>query len=110
MRVIVEQLVEWRLAGETEVLGENLPQRLWNLYFVHKLSKVNECTSKSLHITVFRTWRPFQPVVEWIYAGPLILISIITIMQYVGPLHLKKKKNYFQLTSIMFSVFFLDVK
>jgi hypothetical protein len=26
MRVIVEQLVEWRLAGETEVLGENLPQ------------------------------------------------------------------------------------
>jgi hypothetical protein len=23
MRVIVEQLVEWRLAGETEVLGEN---------------------------------------------------------------------------------------
>jgi hypothetical protein len=27
VRVIVEQLVEWRLAGETEVLGENLPQR-----------------------------------------------------------------------------------
>jgi hypothetical protein len=27
MRVSVEQLVEWRLAGETEVLGENLPQR-----------------------------------------------------------------------------------
>jgi hypothetical protein len=26
MRIIVEQLVEWRLAGETEVLGENLPQ------------------------------------------------------------------------------------
>jgi hypothetical protein len=25
MRVIVEQLVEWRLAAETEVLGENLP-------------------------------------------------------------------------------------
>jgi hypothetical protein len=31
MRVIVEQLVEWRLAGETEVLGEMLPQR----HFVH---------------------------------------------------------------------------
>jgi hypothetical protein len=27
MSVIVEQLVEWILAGETEVLGENLPQR-----------------------------------------------------------------------------------
>jgi hypothetical protein len=27
MVVIVEQLVEWRLAGETEVIGENLPQR-----------------------------------------------------------------------------------
>jgi phage-related protein len=34
MMVIVEKLVEWRLAGETEVLGENLPQR----HFVHKNS------------------------------------------------------------------------
>jgi hypothetical protein len=34
MRVTVEQLVEWRLAGETEVLGENLPQ----LHFVHRKS------------------------------------------------------------------------
>jgi hypothetical protein len=31
MRVIVKQLVEWKLAGETEVPGENLPQR----HFVH---------------------------------------------------------------------------
>jgi hypothetical protein len=32
MRMIVEQLMEWRLAGETEVLRENLPQR----HFVHQ--------------------------------------------------------------------------
>jgi hypothetical protein len=34
MMVIVEQLVEWRLTGETEVLGENLPHR----NFVHHKS------------------------------------------------------------------------
>jgi hypothetical protein len=32
--VIVEKLVEWRLAGETQVLGENPPQR----HFVHHKS------------------------------------------------------------------------
>jgi hypothetical protein len=32
--MIVEQSVEWRLAGESEVLGENLPQ----LHFVHHKS------------------------------------------------------------------------
>jgi hypothetical protein len=34
MVVIVEQSVEWRLEGETEVLGENLTQR----HFVHHKS------------------------------------------------------------------------
>jgi hypothetical protein len=35
--VIVEKLVEWRLAGETEVLGENLPQH----HFVRHKSHMN---------------------------------------------------------------------
>jgi Ni/Co efflux regulator RcnB len=34
MMMIVEQSVEWRSTGETEVLGENLPQR----NFVHHKS------------------------------------------------------------------------
>jgi hypothetical protein len=37
MMMIMEQLVEWGLAGETEVLGENLPQ----CYFVHHKSHMN---------------------------------------------------------------------
>jgi hypothetical protein len=32
--MMMENLVEWRLAGESEVLGENLPQR----HFVHHKS------------------------------------------------------------------------
>jgi hypothetical protein len=32
----MEQLVEWKLAGETEVLGENLPQR----HFIDRKSHV----------------------------------------------------------------------
>jgi hypothetical protein len=36
MRMIVEQLVEWGLTGETEVFGENLPQR----HFVHHKSQM----------------------------------------------------------------------
>jgi hypothetical protein len=32
MTMSVEQSVEWELAGETEVVGEKLPQR----HFIHK--------------------------------------------------------------------------
>jgi hypothetical protein len=43
MTVTVEQSVEWELAGETELLGENLPQ--W--HFAHHKSHM--------------TWAVFEP-------------------------------------------------
>jgi hypothetical protein len=42
MIVIMEQLMEWELAGETEILGENLPQ----CHFVHHKSHMTSPDSK----------------------------------------------------------------
>jgi hypothetical protein len=44
--MIVEKQMECRLAGETEVLGENLPQRhYWLRYFGHEINyfSVDHC-------------------------------------------------------------------
>jgi hypothetical protein len=38
MKMIVEKQMECRLAGETEVIGENLPQRETHIY-KHKVPK-----------------------------------------------------------------------
>jgi hypothetical protein len=50
MRVIVKQLVEWRLAEETEVLGENLPQR----HSVHHKSHMTRLALEPGR----RVWKP----------------------------------------------------
>jgi hypothetical protein len=64
--VIVEKLVEWRLAGETEVLGENLPQR----HFVHHKS----------HMTIpgfepeLPRWES-QWLTAWAMARPSLIVT-----------------------------------
>jgi hypothetical protein len=50
MMVIVEQSVQWKLAGETEIVGENLPQR----HFVHHKSQMTRLGSNSGR----RDWTP----------------------------------------------------
>jgi hypothetical protein len=42
MMMNVEQSVEWKMAGETEVLGENLPQ----YHFAHHKSHMTWCGVK----------------------------------------------------------------
>jgi hypothetical protein len=65
MRMIVEQLVEWRLAGETEVLGENLPRR----HLVHHKSHMTRpglepraAAVGSQRLTAWAMTRPYLDV------------------------------------------------
>jgi hypothetical protein len=67
MMMIVEQFVEWRLAGETEVLGENLPQR----HFVHQKSHMTrpglEPRATALGSQRLTAWAMARPVPYYVY-------------------------------------------
>jgi hypothetical protein len=68
--VIVDKFVEWRLAGETEVLGENLPQR----HFVYHKSHM---TRPGFEPSQLRWEARDQPLELWRGLETLILSSQI---------------------------------
>jgi hypothetical protein len=70
----VEQLVDWRLAGETEVLGQNLPQR----HFVHHKSHMTRPGLEPRTAAVGS-----QRLTAWAMAGPKHKNSINTTNKYV---------------------------
>jgi hypothetical protein len=64
MRMIVEQLVGWRLAGETEVLWENLPQRHFvghKSYMTRPGLEPRAAAVGSQWLTAWAMARPSQP-------------------------------------------------
>jgi hypothetical protein len=81
MRMIVEQLVEWRLAGETEVLGENVPQR----HLVHHKSHMarpglepRAAAVGSQRLTAWAMARPSVELSRHFINSPLVYILIAT--------------------------------
>jgi hypothetical protein len=93
MMMIVEQLVEWRLVGETEVLGENLSQR----HFVHHKSHMTRPGLEPRASAVGS-----QRLTAWAMARPLVdtLLRSITIWMevcFVGePCGIQDTRCFFQ--------------
>jgi hypothetical protein len=78
--VIVEKLVEWRFAGETEVLGENLPQR----HFVHHKSTRAAAAVGSQRLTAWAMARPYLynsfPILckcNWVHMSLIFVFFLI---------------------------------
>jgi hypothetical protein len=69
--LFLEQLVEWRLAGETEILGENLPQR----HFVHSFQFMPKSLLAMCYITINDTQNLKVWTQQWqfyITDGPIV--------------------------------------
>jgi hypothetical protein len=95
MRVIMEQLMEWRLAGETEVLGENLPQR----HFAHHKIPHNQTRARTRAAAVGS-----QRLTAWAMARPRdrltasLYVTLYPILRQYEP----KFFNYFRMSVTSF--------
>jgi hypothetical protein len=102
-RVIVrmENLVEWRLTGETEVLGENLPQR----HFIHHKSHLTR-PGQPQRLTASATTRPlYYLVISYFYTFFFHVSALIDI--YYKMLSKTQFSRCYEMECILFWICFL---